>query len=240
MGANFIPDLDNYSGQGAFRFWCQKVLPAIYDDSLSYYELLCKVVGVINEAIGDIDTCEKNIGKLLNSYESLQEYVNNYFENLNVQEEVNNKLNEMAESGELEELISVAVAEQVVETVTEQIDGVVEEQIGGVVEQQIGGVVEEQLPFVVAEQIEPIVTQEIDASVSEHIGDAVGEQIGETVEQQLPGAISQDVPGAVEDWLDENDYVSLDDWGRDYEWDDTSREINGQKVYALCYYGHDY
>lgn len=28
---------------GAFRFWCQKVLPAVYDDSLSYYELLCKV-----------------------------------------------------------------------------------------------------------------------------------------------------------------------------------------------------
>lgn len=29
---------------GAFRFWCQKVLPAVYDDSLSYYELLCKVM----------------------------------------------------------------------------------------------------------------------------------------------------------------------------------------------------
>ena len=43
-----------------------------------------------------------------------------------------------------------------------------------------------------------------------------------------------------EDWLDENDYVSLDDWGQDYEWDDTNREINGQKIYALCYYGQDY
>jgi hypothetical protein len=27
-----------------FRFWCQKALPLVYDDSLSYYELLCKVV----------------------------------------------------------------------------------------------------------------------------------------------------------------------------------------------------
>ena len=27
-----------------FRFWCQKVLPLVYDDSLSYNELLCKVV----------------------------------------------------------------------------------------------------------------------------------------------------------------------------------------------------
>lgn len=36
---------------GAFRFWCQKVLPAVYDDSLSYYELLCKVISKLNEII---------------------------------------------------------------------------------------------------------------------------------------------------------------------------------------------
>lgn len=34
-----------------FRFWCQKVLPAVYDDSLSYYELLCKVIQKLNEEI---------------------------------------------------------------------------------------------------------------------------------------------------------------------------------------------
>lgn len=34
-----------------FRFWCQKVLPLVYDDSLSYYEVLCKVVKYINELI---------------------------------------------------------------------------------------------------------------------------------------------------------------------------------------------
>ena len=33
------------------RFWCQKVLPLVYDDSLSYYELLCKVVQKLNETI---------------------------------------------------------------------------------------------------------------------------------------------------------------------------------------------
>ena len=40
---NFIPELSGYSGQGAFRYWCQKVLPLVYDDSLSYYELLNKI-----------------------------------------------------------------------------------------------------------------------------------------------------------------------------------------------------
>ena len=34
-----------------FNFWCQKVLPLVYDDSLSYYELLCKIVKYINELI---------------------------------------------------------------------------------------------------------------------------------------------------------------------------------------------
>ena len=34
---------------GAFKFWCQKVLPAVYDDSLSYYELLCKLYDWLNE-----------------------------------------------------------------------------------------------------------------------------------------------------------------------------------------------
>lgn len=33
------------------RFWCNKVLPLVYDDSLSYYEVLCKVVAKINEII---------------------------------------------------------------------------------------------------------------------------------------------------------------------------------------------
>ena len=34
-----------------FWFWCQKVLPLVYDDSLSYYEMLCKVRDYINDLI---------------------------------------------------------------------------------------------------------------------------------------------------------------------------------------------
>ena len=35
-----------------FKFWCQKVLPLVYDDSLSYYEVLCKVVAYLNDIVG--------------------------------------------------------------------------------------------------------------------------------------------------------------------------------------------
>lgn len=34
-----------------FNFWCQKVLPSVYDDSLSYNEVLCKLTTKINEMI---------------------------------------------------------------------------------------------------------------------------------------------------------------------------------------------
>ena len=50
------------------RFWRQKVLPLVYDDSLSYYELLCKVVDYINnlietdnDIISDMDSMKSDL-----------------------------------------------------------------------------------------------------------------------------------------------------------------------------------
>lgn len=34
-----------------WKFWCQKVIPLVYDNSLSYYEVLCKVVEMCNDLI---------------------------------------------------------------------------------------------------------------------------------------------------------------------------------------------
>lgn len=39
-----------------FKFWCQKVQPLVYDDSLSYYEVLCKVAFELNEVIEHLNT----------------------------------------------------------------------------------------------------------------------------------------------------------------------------------------
>ena len=44
-----------------FRFWCQKVLPLVYDESLSYYEILCKVVKYINDLIKSDEEIIENI-----------------------------------------------------------------------------------------------------------------------------------------------------------------------------------
>lgn len=101
MSVNFTPGLEPYKETGSFRFWCQKVLPLVYDDSLSYYELLCKVVNYLNDVISNVDGLKVDIDKLLKAYNELQDYVNNYFDNLDVQEEINKKLDQMVEDGTL-------------------------------------------------------------------------------------------------------------------------------------------
>lgn len=103
--ANFTPELGNYKTLQPFRYWCQKVLPLVYDDSLSYYELLCKVVDYLNKTMEDVETLHGDVTNLHAAYEELQGYVNNYFSTLDVQEEINNKLDNMANSGVLYEII---------------------------------------------------------------------------------------------------------------------------------------
>ena len=56
----------------SFRFWCQKVLPAVYDDSLSYYELLCKVVAKLNEVIKSQNGTNEHVTELAQQFEQLK------------------------------------------------------------------------------------------------------------------------------------------------------------------------
>lgn len=44
-----------------FRYWCYKILPLVYDDSLSYYELLCKVCAKLNEVIKMVNASTENV-----------------------------------------------------------------------------------------------------------------------------------------------------------------------------------
>lgn len=139
-----------YNQTGSFRFWCQKVLPLVYDDSLSYYELLCKVVNYLNTVIQNVDSLHDentntinafsalqtfvntndaamtafinnadsqmvnyindSMDSLVTTYNQLQDFVNDYFDNLDVQEEINNKLDAMAASGALGNVLEPYIA----------------------------------------------------------------------------------------------------------------------------------
>ena len=90
--------IPNYNELQPFRFWCQTVLPTVYDDSLSYYELLNKVVAYLNDT-------NANVEALHSALVVYQEY----FDNLDVQNEVDKKLDEMAQDGTLAEIINDTV-----------------------------------------------------------------------------------------------------------------------------------
>jgi len=68
-----------------FKFWCQKVLPLVYDDSLSYYEVLCKVVTYINNLIDsdkaildEIAGIKVDINALRNDMTTVQQWIDNF------------------------------------------------------------------------------------------------------------------------------------------------------------------
>ena len=116
-----------------FRIWTQAILPLVYDDSLSYYELLCKVIDKVNDTIELANVNNDNTISLKNafdefsdsmteSFDTLQGFVDSYFDNLDVQTEINNKLDEMALDGSLTELISPFVDSEIAEAVAEWLE----------------------------------------------------------------------------------------------------------------------
>ena len=74
--ANFDPILQKYDGIPYLRFWCQKVLPAVYDQSLSYYEVLCKLAAFLNKMVEELEKMQDNIDALHKAYKDLQDWVN--------------------------------------------------------------------------------------------------------------------------------------------------------------------
>lgn len=50
------------------RAWCYKVLPLVYDDSLSYYEVLCKMKSALNDVIENVNNLPEYIADLIEQF----------------------------------------------------------------------------------------------------------------------------------------------------------------------------
>lgn len=98
------------------RFWCQKVLPLVYDDSLSYYEVLCKLTKYINDLIASDVEIVKEI-------ENIKDYINTQLENY-----TNEELQKWIDDGTLENLI-LEVIKKISNTLDESYDSVVSNDI---------------------------------------------------------------------------------------------------------------
>ena len=71
------------------RAWCYKILPLVYDDSLSYYEVLCKVTSALNDVITNVNNLPEYIAELIEQFitsgaidEVVREILANYILNV--------------------------------------------------------------------------------------------------------------------------------------------------------------
>lgn len=53
-------------------YWCYKVLPLVYDGSLSYYEVLCRIVKYINGLIDDMKASGEQIKEMREEIEVIE------------------------------------------------------------------------------------------------------------------------------------------------------------------------
>ena len=96
----FVPNLP------PFEAWLATNIPAVYDNTMSYYDELTSLIKYLeSEVIPAVNESGAAVAELQGLYTELKNFVNNYFDNLDVQEEINNKLDDMAQSGELTEII---------------------------------------------------------------------------------------------------------------------------------------
>lgn len=105
MNSPSIPDVSFPNTLTPFRFFCQRVLPSVYGNSLSYYELLCKVTEYLNETMSNVNDLNDDMKSLYEWMQQLQNWIDEYFDNLDVQQEINQKLDEMAENGQLQTIM---------------------------------------------------------------------------------------------------------------------------------------
>lgn len=75
-------------------------IPSSYLESMSYYETLVWLCNYLNKTI------EPSLKETQEAVIELQEFVSHYFDNLDVQDEINKKLDEMAQDGTLDEMIT--------------------------------------------------------------------------------------------------------------------------------------
>lgn len=78
-----LHDLLKIRPDGAF--WCYKTLPLTYDDSLSYYEVLCKNISLISKAMtDDVQHIEDMINCMTEFIQNMQNHLNQFIDEYNI------------------------------------------------------------------------------------------------------------------------------------------------------------
>lgn len=104
--------------------------PSAFTEGMTYYEVLAWLCNYIEKTLTPtINEDTEAIRQLQALYVELKEYVDNYFDNLDVQEEINNKLDAMAEDGTLDTIINQEIFGELNERVTSNTSNINETNI---------------------------------------------------------------------------------------------------------------
>lgn len=116
---NHINDKE-YISLTPFKGWVLENFPFIEAnfDAITNYELLCLIVKYLNEVISNQNQVQTLGTELVQGYNDLLDYVNNYLTDENLQPLINNKLDAMVEDGTLQNLIGNYVDDYVASTNT--------------------------------------------------------------------------------------------------------------------------
>lgn len=99
-------EIINPKKSGLFTNYIFRAIPLAFDESMSYYECLCGLLAYIKDTV--IPTVNNNgmaVVELQEKFVQLNDFVEHYFDNLDVQDEINAKLDEMAAEGYFEEIL---------------------------------------------------------------------------------------------------------------------------------------
>ena len=89
-----------------FVRYVASAIPMVFDNTLSYYECLAALTKYLQDVVDVINNNGAVTEEYIQLTKELKEYVDNYFDNLDVQDEINNKLDEMATDGTLAAIIN--------------------------------------------------------------------------------------------------------------------------------------
>lgn len=109
--------MDRWIDLRPFKAWCIQILPSIFDESMSYYEVLCKVIKILNNSLEDINILKgelENTNSVLDTFkaetqnqiDTFKEETQNKFDGFKA--ETQNKVDEFREQVEnqFEELVN--------------------------------------------------------------------------------------------------------------------------------------
>ena len=90
-----------------FLQYCAALIPTVFDNSLSYYEALCALTKWLQDNLVNVVNNNAEITQqYITLVDELKKYVETYFDNLDIQEEIDKKLDAMVEAGTLQEIMA--------------------------------------------------------------------------------------------------------------------------------------